>query len=73
MGLMWFKQGVTPMTRKCVQLDFQQYMTNQLLPFKGANVRTTLELDPVEKTLEQGTSHFHLSDEGKCQTAAGLF
>ena len=30
-----------------VQLDLQQGLTNLPLPFKGANVRATPELDPV--------------------------
>ena len=35
------------MVRKRVQLDLQQVLTDQPLPFKGANVRDTLDLDPV--------------------------
>ena len=37
------------MVRRRVQNDLQQDLTNQPLPFKGANVRATLELDPVKR------------------------
>ena len=37
------------MFRKRVQLDLQQYLTNQPLEFKDATVRANLELDPVKR------------------------
>ena len=49
MAFMWYKEEVTPMIRKLVQLDFQQYSTTQPLKFKGAKVRATLELDRVKR------------------------
>ena len=34
----WFKEGVTPMVRKKVQLDLRQYLTHQPLEFKKARM-----------------------------------
>ena len=44
--------------RKRVQLDLQQVLTNQPLPFKGANVRATLELDPVKRPWNKAQAIF---------------
>ena len=49
MAFMWFKKGDTPMVRKRVQFDFQQYLTIQPLKSKDANVRATLEVDPLKR------------------------
>ena len=67
----WFKEEVTPMVRKRVQLDLQQYLTVQPLEFNNAYVRATLELDPVKRPWNEAPAHFHWSDEGICQNALG--
>ena len=44
-----FKEEVTPMVSEKALNDMQQDKTLQPLPFKGVNVRATLELDPVKR------------------------
>ena len=46
------------MVRKRVQLDLQQYLTIQPLEFKNANVRNTLELDPVKRPWNKAQAIF---------------
>ena len=46
------------MVRKRVQLDLHQVLINQPLPFKGANVRATLELDPIKKPWNKAQAIF---------------
>ena len=44
MIFLWFKNGVTPQDRECVQLDLQQALVCQPISIKGVHVRATLEL-----------------------------
>ena len=70
MVFLWFKEVVTPMVRKKVLNDIQHGLTIQPLPFKGANVRATLELDPVKRPWNKAQANFPWCNEGLCQTAA---
>ena len=56
MAFMWFKE-VTPMVRKRVQLDLQQYLTIQPLPFKGG-MRATLGRNPVKRPWNKAQAIF---------------
>ena len=58
MVFLWFKEEVASMVRKRVQLDLQQVLTNQPLPFKGANVRATLKFDPVKRSWNKAQAIF---------------
>ena len=46
------------MVRKKVLNDIQQGLTIQPLPFKGADVRATLELDPVKRPWNKAQAFF---------------
>ena len=48
------------MIRKRVQLDLQQHLNTQPLPFKGAYVRATLELDPVKRPWNNAQTIFSM-------------
>ena len=48
---------------KRVQLDLQQSLASAPIKFRDVNVRTTLELDPEKRPLEQGPDHLHRCDE----------
>ena len=58
MVFLWFKREVTSMVRKRVQNDLQQDLTNPPLTYKGANVRATLELDPVKRPWKKVQAKF---------------
>ena len=46
------------MVRERVQLDLQQYTTDQPPEFKSANVRATLGLDPVKRPWNKAQANF---------------
>ena len=58
MVFLWFKEGVTPVVRKRVQLDLQLDLTNHPLPFKGASVRATLQFGPVKRPWNKAQAIF---------------
>ena len=57
MALLWFTEGVSPTIRRRVQY-LQHNLSNQPLPFKGANARASLELDPVERPWNKAQAVF---------------
>ena len=57
--------------RKKVLNDIQQGLTRYPLPFKGVNVRASLELDPCEETMEQSANYLYWCNERARQRATG--
>ena len=56
MVFLWFKEEVIPVIRKKVLNDIQQGLNSD--PFKGVNVRDTLDLDPAKRPCNKAQAIF---------------